>query len=41
MELLLYQLHKDLALLDVKRGIEMFNKTGVKILGLPSNMKLF
>ena len=32
---------QDLALLDVKRGIEMFNKTGVKILGLISNMSYF
>tara|TARA_Y100000768_G_scaffold363102_1_gene322438 strand:+ start:399 stop:1199 length:801 start_codon:yes stop_codon:yes gene_type:complete len=32
---------QDLALLDVKRGIEMFNKTGVKILGLISNMNYF
>ena len=32
---------QDLALLDVKRGIEMFNKTGVKILGLVDNMSYF
>ena len=29
---------QDLALLDVKRGIQMFEKTGVKILGLIDNM---
>ena len=29
---------QDLALLDVKRGIQMFKKTGVKILGLIDNM---
>jgi len=32
---------QDLALLDVKRGIQMFNKTGVKILGLIDNMSFF
>ena len=32
---------QDLALLDVKRGIQMFDKTGVKILGLINNMNLF
>ena len=32
---------QDLALLDVKRGIQMFNKTGVKILGLIDNMSYF
>jgi ATP-binding protein involved in chromosome partitioning len=32
---------QDLALLDVKRGIEMFDKTGVKILGLVDNMSFF
>ena len=32
---------QDLALLDVKRGIEMFNKTGVNILGLVDNMSFF
>ncbi len=32
---------QDLALLDVKRGIEMFNKTGIKILGLVDNMSFF
>ena len=32
---------QDLALLDVKRGIEMFDKTGVKILGLIDNMSFF
>ena len=32
---------QDLALLDVKRGIEMFDKTGVKILGLIDNMSYF
>ena len=32
---------QDLALLDVKRGIEMFEKTGVKILGLVDNMSYF
>ena len=32
---------QDLALLDVKRGIQMFEKTGVKILGLIDNMSFF
>ena len=32
---------QDLALLDVKRGIKMFEKTGVKILGLVDNMSFF
>ena len=32
---------QDLALLDVKRGIKMFEKTGVKILGLIDNMSFF
>ena len=32
---------QDLALLDVKRGIQMFNKTGLKILGLIDNMSFF
>ncbi len=32
---------QDLALLDVKRGIEMFNKTGIKIIGLIDNMSYF
>ena len=32
---------QDLALLDVKRGIQMFDKTGVKILGLIENMSFF
>ena len=33
---------QDLALLDVKRGgIQMFNKTGVSILGLIDNMEVF
>tara|TARA_B100000780_G_scaffold184876_1_gene129787 strand:+ start:981 stop:1808 length:828 start_codon:yes stop_codon:yes gene_type:complete len=32
---------QDLALLDVRRGIEMFDKTGVKILGLVDNMSFF
>ena len=32
---------QDLALLDVKRGIQMFEKTGVKILGLLENMSFF
>ena len=32
---------QSLALLDVKRGIQMFNKTGVKILGLIDNMSYF
>ena len=32
---------QDLALLDVKRGIQMFEKTGIKILGLIDNMSLF
>ena len=32
---------QDLALLDVKRGIQMFDKTGVKTLGLINNMSYF
>ena len=32
---------QELALLDVKRGIQMFDKTGVKILGLIDNMSFF
>ena len=32
---------QDLALLDVKRGIQMFKKTGVKIIGLIDNMSYF
>ena len=32
---------QDLALLDVKRGLQMFDKTGVKILGLIDNMSYF
>ncbi len=32
---------QDLALLDVRRGIQMFDKTGVKILGLIDNMSYF
>ena len=32
---------QDLALLDVKRGIQMFEKTGVKIFGLIDNMSFF
>ena len=32
---------QDLALLDVKRGIQMFDKTDVKILGLIDNMSFF
>ena len=32
---------QDLALLDVKRGIKMFEKTGVKIFGLIDNMSYF
>ena len=32
---------QDLALLDVKRGIQMFDKTGAKILGLIDNMSFF
>ena len=32
---------QDLALLDVKRGIQMFDKTGVKIFGLIDNMSYF
>ena len=32
---------QDLALLDVKRGIQMFDKTGIKILGLINNMSYF
>ena len=32
---------QEVALLDVKRGIKMFDKLGVKILGLVDNMSLF
>ena len=32
---------QELALLDVRRGIQMFNKTGVKIFGLIDNMSFF
>ena len=32
---------QDLALLDVKRGIQMFEKTGVRIFGLIENMSFF
>ena len=32
---------QDLALMDVKRGIQMFDKTKVKILGLVDNMSFF
>ena len=32
---------QDLALLDVKRGIQMFDKTGIRILGLIDNMSFF
>ena len=32
---------QDLALLDVRRGIQMFDKTGIKILGLIDNMSFF
>ena len=32
---------QDLALLDVKRGVQMFEKTGVKMLGLIDNMSFF
>ena len=32
---------QDLALIDVKRGIQMFEKTGVRILGLIDNMSFF
>ena len=32
---------QDLALLDVRRGIEMFDKTGIKIIGLVDNMSFF
>ncbi len=32
---------QDLALLDVKRGIQMFDKTGVKVIGLIDNMSYF
>ena len=32
---------QELALLDVKRGIQMFDKTGVKVLGLIDNMSYF
>ena len=32
---------QEVALLDVKRGIKMFDKLGVKILGLVENMSFF
>ena len=32
---------QDLALLDVKKGIQMFDKTGIQILGLIENMSYF
>ena len=32
---------QDLALLDVRRGIQMFEKTGIEILGLINNMSFF
>ena len=32
---------QDLALLDVKRGIQMFDKTGIKVIGLIDNMSYF
>ena len=32
---------QDLALMDVKRGIQMFDKTKVKIIGLVDNMSFF
>ena len=32
---------QDLALLDVKRGMKMFNKTNINILGIISNMSFF
>ena len=32
---------QEVALLDVKRGIKMFDKLGVKILGLVDNMSFF
>jgi ATP-binding protein involved in chromosome partitioning len=32
---------QDIAIIDVKRGIEMFNKTNVKILGIIENMTSF
>ena len=32
---------QEIALLDVKRGIKMFDKLGVKILGLVDNMSFF
>ena len=32
---------QDLALIDVVRGIQMFDKTGVKVLGLIDNMSFF
>ena len=32
---------QDLAILDVKRGIQMFNKMGIEILGLIDNMSFF
>ena len=33
--------HQELALQDVKRGIKMFDKLGVKIIGLVDNMSYF
>ena len=32
---------QEVAILDVKRGIKMFDKLGVKILGLVDNMSFF
>ena len=32
---------QDIALLDVKRGIQMFDKTGINIIGLVDNMSFF
>ena len=32
---------QDMALLDVKRGIQMFDKTGINIIGLVDNMSFF
>jgi ATP-binding protein involved in chromosome partitioning len=32
---------QDIALLDVKRGVEMFNKVGVPILGVVENMAVY
>ena len=41
MEQLLYPHPQEVALLDVKRGIKMFDKLNVKVLGLIDNMSFF